>query len=205
MSKILLFIFLFFLPVCGICSQNAVKIGTHNSLTYLRPQWWLRWMNFTARCQNLTIQEQYKAGVRYFDFRIKFTRKGIRAGHGPMTYKADFDSLFNFLNGKGDCIVNIVLENRRWQGRKKDAEFVSYVDWLVSRYPCIHFVGGDRKRPWEKLIFLQGVPARACFEFYEGKNFKFPYPLKYARKKNKEYWKGVNDSVYSLFDFVEIR
>lgn len=162
-------------------------------------------MDFTARCQNLTIEEQYEKGVRYFDFRIKFTRKGIRAGHGPMTYKADFDSLFNFLNSKEDCIVNIVLENRRGRQGKRDAEFVGYVDWLVKRYPRILFVGGDRKRPWEKLVSLQSVPVRACFEFYEGKNFKFPYPLKYARKKNKVYWKEVNDSVYSLFDFVEIR
>ena len=89
------YIWVFFIFIPAMCiAQEETKLGTHNSLTYLSPQWYFRWLNFTSKCQDLTIEEQYDLGVRYFDFRIKFTRKGeVRAGHGIMTYKADFDSI----------------------------------------------------------------------------------------------------------------
>ena len=45
-----------------------------------------------------------------------------------------------------------------------------------------------------------------CYELYvSDKGVKLPYPLRYARKKNAEYWKGVNDEVWSVFDFVDIK
>lgn len=186
-------------------AQKDIKIGTHNSLTYLPPQWYFRWLNFTSKCQNLTIEEQYDFGVRYFDFRIKFTRKGtVRAGHGIMTYKADFDSIYNFLNAKGDCYVNIVLENFSWQKGKKDSLFVRYVKEIVQKYPHIRFVGGEKKRPWTSLVPLGNTGVKACFEFYEKGRIKFPRPHYYARKKNKDYWENADNNVYSLFDFIEI-
>ncbi len=186
-------------------AQGELKLGTHNSLTYLHPQWYFRWLNFTSKCQNLTIEEQYDFGVRYFDFRIKFTRKGqVRAGHGIMTYKADFDSIYNYLNNKGDCYVNIVLENLPWQKDKKDSLFIHYVNEIVKKYPRIRFVGGEKKRPWTSLVPLGNVGVKACFEFYERDKKKFPRPRYYARKKNQQYWKEADTVAFSLFDFIEL-
>lgn len=181
-----------------------MKLGTHNSLSYHRPQWWLRWLNFTAKCQDLTIEEQYALGVRYFDFRIKFTNKGVCSGHGLMTYKVDFKKIFSFLEKRGDCIVNLVLENHFWQGSDLDIQFSVYARSLKLAYPHIQFVGGYRKRPWTDLLRLGNYPVKACYEFFEGKNLKFPYPKYYAKKKNPVYWQGVNDEEYSMFDFIEI-
>ncbi len=198
-----LLVFIVFIP--AIYAQEQMKLGTHNSLTYLTPQWYFRWLNFTSKCQNLTIEEQYDFGVRYFDFRIKFTRKGkVRAGHGIMTYKADFDSIYNFLNEKGDCYINIVLENFPWQKWKKDSLFVRYVKEVIQKYPQIRFVGGEKKRPWTQLIPLGNTGVKACFEFYEQGRKKFPRPLYYARKRNENYWENVDNNAYSLFDFIEI-
>lgn len=185
-----------------------LKIGTHNSLSYLKNQWWLRWLNFTAKCQNLNIGQQYEAGVRYFDIRIKMTRKGVRGGHGINTYKVDFDRFFRFLNSKGDCVVYLMLENLRWQQSKVTEErFAEYVWEVYRQYPGIRFVGGYKKNPWGCIV--PGLPdpeRRVCYELYvSDKGVKLPYPLRYARKKNAEYWKGVNDEVWSVFDFVDIK
>lgn len=196
----ILFFFLSCVWALPTASQPAVKLGTHNSLTYLKPHGWLRWLNFTAKCQNLTIEEQYEFGARYFDFRFKFTRKGVRAAHGPIIYKANFDSIFSFLNGKKDCIVNVVLE----QKRKKDAEFINYVDWLIRRYPDIRFVGGERKYPWENVLPLGNVSVKPCYECFAGECMKFPLPRKYAKRNNRRYWEEVNQEAYSIFDFIEI-
>lgn len=203
-TAFLLFVFLFCLFSGFVQAQSPVKLATHNSLTYLRPQWYFRWLDFTAKCQNLTIEEQYGRGVRYFDFRIKFAGDNVRAGHGLMTYKADFDSIYAFLNGRKDCFVNLVFENQRWQGKKSEEKFVRYVNELVARYPGICFVGGNKKNPWVTLVSLGNENVKACFEFYKGKNLKFPYPKRYARKKNKTYWEQTDDAAYSMFDFIEI-
>ncbi|MBQ7823479.1 MAG: hypothetical protein IJ338_04820 [Bacteroidaceae bacterium] len=203
--KIIKCLFVFSILIPTIYAQEQIKLGTHNSLTYLPPQWYFRWLNFTSKCQNLTIEEQYDFGVRYFDFRIKFTRKGkVRAGHGIMTYKADFDSIYNFLNKKGDCYINIVLENFPWQKDKKDSLFVRYVKEIIQKYPQIRFVGGEKKRPWTQLIPLGNTGVKACFEFYERDKKKFPRPRYYARKKNEQYWKEVDTVAFSLFDFIEL-
>lgn len=203
--KIIKCLLVFSILIPTIYAQEQIKLGTHNSLTYLPPQWYFRWLNFTSKCQNLTIEEQYDFGVRYFDFRIKFTRKGkVRAGHGIMTYKADFDSIYNFLNKKGDCYINIVLENFPWQKDKKDSLFVRYVKEIIQKYPQIRFVGGEKKRPWTQLIPLGNTGVKACFEFYERDKKKFPRPRYYARKKNEQYWKEVDTVAFSLFDFIEL-
>lgn len=46
-------------------------IGSHNSMSYLPIRGWRKVLAPWARCQNLTLQQQYELGVRYFDIRIK--------------------------------------------------------------------------------------------------------------------------------------
>lgn len=51
-------------------------LGAHNANTYLRPRkWWMKLINFTSKCQKLTINDQFKHGVRYFDLRIRYDKK----------------------------------------------------------------------------------------------------------------------------------
>ena len=113
-------------------------------------------------------------------------------------------NIYNFLNKKGDCYINIVLENFAWQKEKKDSLFIRYVNEVVQKYPRIRFVGGEKKRPWTSLVPLGNVPVKACFEFYERERKKFPLPRYYARKRNQGYWENVDSNAYSLFDFIEI-
>lgn len=48
-------------------------IGTHNSMSYLRPaKWWMRPLKIWAQCQSIDFRAQLYYGVRYFDLRIRF-------------------------------------------------------------------------------------------------------------------------------------
>lgn len=50
--------------------------GSHNSFTFMHPQWYLRPFAFIGRCQSKTIEEQWAAGVRLFDLRIRCDKDG---------------------------------------------------------------------------------------------------------------------------------
>ena len=53
-------------------------------------QWWLRPFRAWGRCQRLSLAEQWEAGVRYFDMRIKFDSKGrANFGHGLISYRCE--------------------------------------------------------------------------------------------------------------------
>lgn len=184
-----------------------MKLGTHNSLSYLRPQWWMRPFAWMARCQSMTIEQQYEFGVRYFDIRMRLLNNGDWVGaHGLATYDIYWRFIFAYLNFKGDCIVRILLENHFWQKNDKglDQCYIMFVYTLMELYPNITFTGGQKKRDWTTLVNLPDVPVRECFEKFEGNNLKFPFPKKYAKRNNPKYWKSVNDIEYSLFDFIEL-
>ena len=51
--------------------------GSHNSWTYLKPKkWWMYLIRWAAKCQSKNIIEQYNAGVRCFDLRLKCKENG---------------------------------------------------------------------------------------------------------------------------------
>ena len=53
-----------------------MKIGSHNSITYATPRkWWMKLFAWAARCQEIPIEEQFKMGIRLFDFRYKINAK----------------------------------------------------------------------------------------------------------------------------------
>ena len=53
-------------------NNNGIVIGSHNSLSYLPlKHWWQKPLRIFARCQSMTLQEQYDEGVRLFDIRKK--------------------------------------------------------------------------------------------------------------------------------------
>ena len=179
-------------------------LATHNSLTYHKPQWYYRIINFTSECQEVDIYKQYELGVRLFDFRIRFKGNKVKAGHGLMTYNVDFDSIYKFLNDKGDSVINIVLENHFWEKDKYDQQFIDYVTNVKNQYKNIKFVGGDRKKPWTNIIKLDSIPVVRCFEYFHGKYLKFPFPKHYAKKNNKTYRENVTDDKYYMFDYINI-
>lgn len=186
-----------------------MKLGTHNTLSYNKPQWYFRIFNFIGKCQDLNIYQQYDAGVRYYDIRVKIKNNKVVSGHGLLTYNINIEDILDFLNDQATCKVRIVLENdifdRIFNSKKKEGVLISFMQKWLNKYTAITFTGCYKKRPWTKLIEIDDVPHKDCFERYEGKNFKFPYPRYYAKKNNKYYWSKVNDEYYSIMDFINIK
>ena len=92
-------------------------LGSHNSLTYLPcRKWWMYLINWAAKCQSKTLSEQYHSGVRYFDIRVRFDKKGKSViAHGLVEYKGVAENYICILNViakhyKEDVYVRFVLE-----------------------------------------------------------------------------------------------
>lgn len=178
-----------------------MRLATHNSMTYLCPQWYMRPFACIGRCQNLTLEQQLNYGVRYFDIRVKFLKNGrIVAGHGLLTYNANISDILYILDLKKDCTVRLTLENRNNGGREKFREYCKSVrEW----FPDVDFVGGYVKGTWENIGQLGW---ESCLEKYWTFSWKhpIPFPLMYAKKNNKEYMSNGARN-FLMLDFVSIR
>ncbi len=196
-----------------------VWIGSHNSLSYMRPrQWWLRPLAWTARCQSMDLIQQWNAGVRFFDIRAKYRDGCWISGHGMMDYNVEITYAIGWLEWTANdqdekCVVRVMLEDSG--GVHSDTAFANLVYEWQCMFPHITFVGGYRKNPFEVIAKVESVPELHCYQFFQDygaktwwqklKGLRFPWPRYWAKKKNAGYWQGVNGEVYTIMDFVEIR
>ena len=194
-------------------------LGSHNSWTFGKTQWWVP--SFTCRCQSLNIKEQYEKGVRFFDLRLKYSKKGWQVAHGSAIFKVSFYSDLTFLDSQKDCYVRIILE---YNSKPKDEEkikqyFRSECNTLKTLYPDIKFCNGRMKYSWEVIYnFLYEEPElldrySSTTSLFNSNN-KFLkiiddwYPKLYAKLNNKkiieDYKKNGPFDKWLFIDFVEI-
>lgn len=198
-----------------------MKIGSHDSLTYLKPKtWWMRPFHFVARCQTKTYQEQYEAGARYFDVRLKTTtdfNAEPTIAHGWMdfiTYPGFVDELFSWLNERSTpdnpISVRLLYEMPR-KDKSKDADekervFVALCQKYMKEYPNLCFCGGQRKYDWKLLASLPPHPcAKDLYSSMTWKVYDDWCPWLYAHfmnKKNWEKYKDVYPNCFAIFDFI---
>lgn len=123
-------------------------LGSHNSYTYLKAVNKSIFNKFTKywRCQYKTVQEQYEAGVRFFDIRLtpEFVKQGNkdrlywRVCHGAVNVDQLFASLStcaNYFKSLGsDVKIRILLE----KGDEDDiALFKTDAEKVLKRYKSI--------------------------------------------------------------------
>lgn len=100
-------------------------IGSHNSLTYLPAKTLVgKLLMPWTRCQNRTLVEQYIAGTRYFDIRVRFNNGKCEIVHNKIVFKGD---ALEELEKLSDCIIHeepayirIILDVRQ---KPKDAAY----------------------------------------------------------------------------------
>lgn len=185
-------------------------IASHNSWTFAKPKkWWMRIIAFTARCQNINIQEQYKLGVRLFDLRIK----NNKVYHGLIEYDIDFYKDLFWLNGKKDVSIRVLLESSK-EGYEEN--FITIINTLIQIYPDIKFYGGQRKFDWKKIVNLpdfSGVDryssTTTLFPKLKGKFWEicddlFPWIYSYVTKSKRKEWKELYKDIWLMLDFVEM-
>lgn len=183
-----------------------MKLGTHNSMTYLKPKhWWMRLFNFISKCQNMTLEEQYDFGVRSFDLRISYDKNGIPVfKHGIMKYKGDVLHYLKWLNERPEPVLcRLWLECSKEDLRKEEL-FKLDCEFFEKHYQNIKFYGGRSKAKDELYQFKNEYPD--CEEHYA--SYQLPliddlYPKLYAKKHNKEAKENCKKDLLIL-DFIEI-
>lgn len=181
-----------------------MKLGSHNSMTYLPPKhWWMKPFNFIARCQSLSIKEQYEYGVRLFDIRIAYDKKlKPEFRHGSMTYKGNVYDVLKYLNSVDESVyVRLWLE----KGSKQEEElFKRECSYLEKEYFNIRFYGGQRKKDQKVLYkFFNNRPDMIeIYSSYQLPKIDDMYPKLYAKNHNAQ--AKLIKADYVMLDFVQI-
>lgn len=190
-----------------------MKLGSHNSWSYLKPKyWWLSPFNFIAKCQNISIYDQHKIyGVECFDLRVRFDKHGnVQLCHGFMTYKTDGIELgrnLSYINSvKGE--VRVILDTRTfYQHNHSYPYFRQFCADLVYAYPDIKFWCGKNLYNWQ--VDFHFVYNPTCKEDYasvsKNKWINQFYPLPYAKQYNHEILSKEYKEDILLIDFVNIK
>lgn len=187
-------------------------VGSHNSWSYLpSKKWWMTPFKFMAKCQDLNIIEQYKIGVRCFDLRVRFNKKGAFVlGHGFMQYDISLDELLEdlkWLNSKEDTVYIRILHevrNKHQYTTSSIAKFKYLCTGLVTAYPNLIFWCGRNLYNWEIDYSFSCNPS--CEEKYSSvrspKLIDDWYPRWFAKKNNIDIlYKGTDKDIL-LIDFV---
>lgn len=127
-------------------------LGSHNSLTYMPPKkWYMNLFKIFYKCQNITLEEQLKLGIRCFDIRVKLDKNwNWRFAHGLVIFDCNYIySVFDTLN-KYKCSVRLILEDKPGKSYH-ELEFIKLCRKLENQYKCISFFEGRRKKDWKKL------------------------------------------------------
>lgn len=135
-------------------------IGSHDTFTYLEPvnpvyklfkRWW--------KCQCKTIDEQYDAGVRFFDIRVAWYKNEWHVAHGLITFDLSFATIYDIcLFMKEHCpdaIYRIVLE----RGNKTiEALFVAQIpDNALNEFPLLWRMDIKSMKEWKGLFYNNDI------------------------------------------------
>ncbi len=184
----------------------TMKLGTHNSMTYLKPKkWYLYPFQFIARCQNKSIEEQYtNHNIRLFDIRITYDKNGIpEFRHGYIAYKGNVYNVLEYLNNQKEPVkVRILLEEGK-SNCINEILFIKDINRFKTLYPNISFFEGRRKYDWKKIVDLPDLEVTQLVSSMQGNKLDDLWPWLYAyrmNKKNLELYKNIDKNV--LIDFI---
>ncbi|MDO4802206.1 MAG: hypothetical protein Q4A15_08575, partial [Prevotellaceae bacterium] len=132
------------------------KLASHNSGTGERSRrWWHRLVVPFARCQSVTVIQQYNRGVRYFDFRVR-EKNGVWCfAHGLWESASDPWLVLALLDNYArvndtEVFISFTYEGKMDERGKKD--FLEMVEKQCIKCPAIkHVQCVVRKPSWELL------------------------------------------------------
>ena len=194
-----------------------LKIGSHNSWSFAPTAWYIP--HFVCKCQKLNIQQQYEAGVRLFDLRLRFKNFIWGVAHGSAFFNVDWKKDLIWLNNKKDCYVRIILEYNKEHKNINLLEdlFKGYCERLQYLYSDIKFFGGNRKWDW-KRVYEFNNPDELLLDRYSSTTSWFNsknkflkiidewWPWLYAKFHNKktieEYKLNGPSNKWLFIDFV---
>ncbi len=188
-------------------------IGSHNSMTYLKPRHWYGWLMIPfARCQNKTLAEQYKAGARCFDLRIRPDMKhSFSFAHGFMEMSdglaIGIDPLYSMAVRDNEKVyIRIILEDvgMNYPAEAASEWFVNICESFARYYPMFTFFEGRRKSDWKLLYDFPFKPKVQQFVSSmadDARWYERIFPRLYARRTNGTHIPD-EDCDIALYDFI---
>lgn len=196
-------------------------LGSHNSLTYLPcRKWWMYLINWAAKCQSKTLNEQFHNGAKYFDFRIRFKDGKPVIAHGLIEYKGNIDYMVANLNYFAEYFKETIYLRFVLEYNKIPEDFASQIASLVNlvryyrgKYPNITYTYVMSKWNEQKVAtyYSKDTDTPTLIHKYSSvlKEKRFLWiPYWYAKlhnKKNRKAFKHVledEDSKVLMLDFV---
>ena len=195
------------------------RIGAHNCLSYVRPKWYWLPFNWMVRCQQLSIPEQIKLGVVYFDFRIRFKKGKVISGHGFIDFDVDVLRELEWLNShsieENPFYIRLMYESKPFHKNPPVEEIKAFWEKVKIDYPRLIFTQFHIKEPYTYIGSTLDLPIHDCYQHYRDygarslwaklKGYKLPYPKHYAKRNNKNCRSQTDENTICIYDFVEIR
>ena len=181
-------------------------IATHNSATGERSKnWFCRLMTPIARCQALTIEEQYHEGCTYFDLRVRRSRDGsYRLCHGLWQSGKTLGKVLDELNRCSRMCashpkVTVFYEGKLKTEAKRDRFLNDMYDYMKA-YVNIDFVSLGVKLPhWRTLRSFANVPNKQDYKKITGWSVMLPIPfLWWMFRPDPQF----NTETYTMVDFL---
>lgn len=186
-------------------------IATHNSATGEKPKSIWSWLLTPfAKCQSKTIKEQYDAGCRMFDLRVRWDKMSWRCAHGLWMSKKTVPEILHTIDSFPEhCYVLITYE-----GKLKDKEdredFIIFCKWCRSSFKNIYFGSAaakysdkDTKVDWiEVLAPVKTHASKKGFLPLDGKHWQTYLPIPWLW--NQLYTKNhkFDSETFTFVDFL---
>lgn len=182
------------------------KIATHNASSGEPSRsFWHHLMTFVAKCQTLSIAEQYEVGCTYFDLRVREIdwQGHYRLCHGLWESKTTLHDVLDTLtlaSFEGDKPYVSIFYEGRFESEFHRLKFIDDMLDLRNQYKNVEFVViGVKKPEWKELQRFSDVYAISKFTKIVGWKVLFPFPFFWwAITPDTEF----NDYEYQMVDFL---
>lgn len=186
------------------------KIATHNSATGEKPSGLFSWLMIPfCRTQSKTIRQQYDAGCRLFDIRVRYDGGTLRCAHGLFTTARTAHDILHEINRLPEvCRVSVTYEGVLPYHMRE-----YFIDQMLNwrrLFPCVmwgdiavKYKDYDLKTDWEVLIPADvQVPSEQGFLPLDGSSWHTYLPIPWLWKKLYFNKPAFNDSRYLFVDFL---
>lgn len=168
-------------------------IGSHNSMSYLPPKnLWGKITRLWNKCQDKTLEEQYRDKVRYFDIRINLYGDEWHFVHN----KVDFGLVDNYIwkyIGKNNITIRLIYDQR---SKPKDAirkinRFTTYALILKDVYH-INITHAITYWNWKNYVVNPTIEIKEFHASVSAKWYQYILGCKWFANKYNAFVKTFN-------------
>lgn len=185
--------------------------ATHNSATGERGKGLLSWIVMPfSKCQSKNLTEQYAAGCRIFDIRVRRDKKGNwKAAHGLWTSEGRIGRLLHCLDVKAHTANEAAYYLLTYEGKLPDnsdemSEFRRFADAMSHAFPYLRRVQLAVKKPEWRVLEQSEMPSYEIdYEVLTWPNLRVLLPIPWLWAKVRKFRSKNNDnSKTKMVDFL---